>query len=374
MRLPCRLLPCCGAGCQQYPGRHRFSKCHSYRNSPGGCRLRSGTFGQDGRDYSYFGRRVCSRLYRGISRVKSVQHVIERIFGGLLGSFRAKLSGYEDVVLDGYCNPIEMQSHSFVCKPVYLRCYRRRYRRSNSDIHCSNEYELTLKGVKGGKIEAALELFGDRQNKVRSISMDMSPTYPGVSELKFRKATMAADKFHVMQYVYDAVSDVRTRVKKELSADLSKEKRKTPQDRLIMKDMKLLRRSRYALLRPQERWTPANREVADELFTKYEILKQAYTLSQQFRQRYDYSNRFKTETDRLNDLYWRYRAASEIKEFEPIIKMIRKHERFILNFFSKGATNANAERLNGKIQRFVSNNPGIKNRDFILYRIAEYFS
>ncbi|MDR2511590.1 MAG: hypothetical protein LBC89_03905 [Bacteroidales bacterium] len=40
------------------------------------------------------------------------------------------LSGYSDVVFDGYCNPIEMLSHSFVCMSICLRCYRR----SNSDI------------------------------------------------------------------------------------------------------------------------------------------------------------------------------------------------------------------------------------------------
>jgi hypothetical protein len=54
--------------------------------------------------------------------------------------------------------------------------------------------------------------------------------------------------------------------------------------------------------------------------------------------------------------------------------MIRNHEQLILNFFLKGAGNAAAERLNGKIQRFVSNSMGVKNRDFILYRGAGYFS
>jgi transposase len=43
-----------------------------------------------------------------------------------------------------------------------------------------------------------------------------------------------------------------------------------------------------------------------------------------------------------------------MKEFEPVVKMMRKHEQLILNFFLKGASNATAERLNGKIQRFVS--------------------
>jgi hypothetical protein len=64
------------------------------------------------------------------------------------GRIPEELSGYCDVVFDGYCNPIETLSHSFVCKPIYLRLYRRRYKRSGTDKHYSNEYDVTLKGVK----------------------------------------------------------------------------------------------------------------------------------------------------------------------------------------------------------------------------------
>jgi hypothetical protein len=64
------------------------------------------------------------------------------------GLIPAELSAFEDVVFDGYCNPIDALSHSFVCKPVYLRLYRRRYKRSGSDIHFTNEYDVTLKGVR----------------------------------------------------------------------------------------------------------------------------------------------------------------------------------------------------------------------------------
>jgi transposase len=63
-----------------------------------------------------------------------------------------------------------------------------------------------------------------------------------------------------------------------------------------------------------------------------------------------------------------------MSEFKSVVKMIRKHESEILNFFKNGMTNAKAERLNGKIQRFVTNNYGIKNKDFCLYRMAGYFS
>ena len=67
------------------------------------------------------------------------------------------LCSFPDVVLDGYCNPVEILSHSFACKPVYLRLYRRRFtcalhevrgKRSNKDEHFSNDYDFNLKGLK----------------------------------------------------------------------------------------------------------------------------------------------------------------------------------------------------------------------------------
>ena len=59
-----------------------------------------------------------------------------------------ELKKFEHVVCDGYCNPLEMLSHSFVCKPIYLKVYRRRYKISGQDKHYSNTYDLSLKGVR----------------------------------------------------------------------------------------------------------------------------------------------------------------------------------------------------------------------------------
>jgi len=51
--------------------------------------------------------------------------------------------------------------------------------------------------------------------------------------------------------------------------------------------------------------------------------------------------------------------------------MPRKDE--ILNYFQHGNTNAKAEQLNSKMNRFVANNHSIKDKDFALSRIANYF-
>jgi hypothetical protein len=53
-----------------------------------------------------------------------------------------------NVVLDGFCNPIEVMSFGFSLGPVYLKIYRRRWKSSNENKHYSNDYDLTLKGFK----------------------------------------------------------------------------------------------------------------------------------------------------------------------------------------------------------------------------------
>jgi hypothetical protein len=53
-----------------------------------------------------------------------------------------------DFIFDGYCTPIDVRSHSFVCKPIFLRIYRRKYRLSGESRVYFNDYDLTLKGVK----------------------------------------------------------------------------------------------------------------------------------------------------------------------------------------------------------------------------------
>ena len=44
------------------------------------------------------------------------------------------LASEEHVNLDGFCNPIEVLSHGFSLKPVYLKIYRRCWKASGSKI------------------------------------------------------------------------------------------------------------------------------------------------------------------------------------------------------------------------------------------------
>jgi hypothetical protein len=59
-----------------------------------------------------------------------------------------ELSEKPSVVLDGFCNPLELLHYSIKGKPLYLRIYRRRWKESGSSKHYSNQYDLHPEGVK----------------------------------------------------------------------------------------------------------------------------------------------------------------------------------------------------------------------------------
>ena len=179
-----------------------------------------------------------------------------------------------------------------------------------------------------------------------------------------------------MQYVYDAVLNVRKNIKNELSSKLSKGKVKNEQDREILFRLDLLKQVRYRLTQSPDKWSEAGWEVINTVFDNHDKLKTAYDLAQVFKQWYSIGNRYMSReeiTKRLVDWYWCV-TKSGVEEFKSVVKMIRKHENEIINFFICGQTNAKAERLNGKINRFISNNYGMKDKDFALYRMAKYFS
>jgi transposase len=235
---------------------------------------------------------------------------------------------------------------------------------------------MMIESCKSVEVAQAISLFGNDLNQVESISCDMAAGYLNVCYEEFPRAKVVIDKFHVMQYVYDAVLDVRARIKKELSQQLTKGKEKTEHDKEILIKLDLLKHCRYRLTQSPEKWSEAGKDVMRQVFENHNELSEAYDLTQKFKKWYDVSNHIKAKSLIIQELHQWYLEVkkSGFNEFKSVVKMIRKHENEIINFFTYKQTNAKAERLNGKINRFISNNYGIKDKDFAMYRIAKYFS
>ena len=60
----------------------------------------------------------------------------------------SQMTGDTAIVLDGFCNPIELQTFMIKGKATFLKIYRRRWKFQGQSKHYSNTYELNPEGVK----------------------------------------------------------------------------------------------------------------------------------------------------------------------------------------------------------------------------------
>ena len=76
-----------------------------------------------------------------------------------------------EVVLDGFCNPISLLSFPIKGQPTYLVIKRRRWKLKGSDKHFSNEYYFNYPGVKATKEFAAFlkEVHGHTPDEYLSV-------------------------------------------------------------------------------------------------------------------------------------------------------------------------------------------------------------
>ena len=87
-------------------------------------------------------------------RIKEVQDYSEHIeihLEELAELVPEALFDCEEIALDGFYNPKELQSFPIKGKAVYLKLYRRRWKVKGTTKHYSNSYNLNQEGVKATK-------------------------------------------------------------------------------------------------------------------------------------------------------------------------------------------------------------------------------
>jgi transposase len=213
--------------------------------------------------------------------------------------------------------------------------------------------------------------------EVKSVSCDMSPSYKKLCKDIFPNTQLVIDKFHVIKHLLDALQQVRKQLKTQyINQETILVKADTDEQQTHWRYIELLERSRYILFKMQDEWEEDELEIMQQLFYRFPILETAYRITQKLRLWYQGKNIGKSMDKIEQELYnWCDEVnQSKIAAFRGVRKMIEKHQDDIVNYFKEGQTNAKAENMNGKIQRFLANNFGIRDRDFFMYRIAGYFA
>lgn len=239
--------------------------------------------------------------------------------------------------------------------------------------HQTGKIALLIDSVKPKLVKQAMALLGNENlQKVKCVNTDMSPTMKKICTDTIPEVSIVIDKFHVIKHIMDALNQVRLEIKNEVKQHRQPDSN-NPNG---WTDVEVLEKVRYLLYKMECELDTEQKRLLHFVLNKYPMLQTAYYLVQNIRSWYHKSNIGNSRNWLSLELQkWIKRAReSKIKAFNFVIKMFNNHWDDILRYFDKGLTNAKAENLNGKIQRFLANNYGIRDRDFFFYRVQIYFA
>ena len=114
-------------------------------------------------------------LHFKITSVKEFKNRIEIRMEELPELVPPGLESSTEISLDGFCNPLELQSFPLKGKSVYLKLYRRRWKQKGTKQHFSNTYDIHPDGVKATKDFASFlkETFGQTPDQYNNSLKDI---------------------------------------------------------------------------------------------------------------------------------------------------------------------------------------------------------
>jgi transposase len=239
--------------------------------------------------------------------------------------------------------------------------------------------------------------------EVETLTRDLSPLYAKVGNELFFNSSPVADRFHIIRSLMESCQDVRVRLRQDLLRDRrirygahkkrEKERKKQCLDQgeeyvkqgFKYEEIELsngetaletLARSRYLLFKYPDDWTVKQRERACALFEKYPEIKTVYERSCEFRdwmKKEHVGRSIRHIKEELSE--WMKKVEQdEVDELLNFKSLVERNLLPILNYFRFGATNAIAENINSRIQRFITINQGTRDREFFYFRMKKYFS
>lgn len=267
-----------------------------------------------------------------------------------------------------------------------------------------------IASTKANDIQTVLEKLDlSIRESVIEITLDMAKNIEAGVKSLFPNAILVTDRFHVVKLALESLQHVRVKLrweemdlenvrlakikkaKKDFETSVKAHegdlKKKVHLERKLQKIItknqthifengdtpkQLLARSRYILAKKEDKWTLNQKARANLLFTQYPMLETAYHEVLAFRNIYEEQNKDKAKTKLEN---WIKKVhEKELKDFYTVANTVENNFENILNFFNNRNTNANAESFNSKIKLFRSNQRGVRDTKFFLFRLSKLFA
>jgi transposase len=166
-----------------------------------------------------------------------------------------------------------------------------------------------------------------QKSQVKTITLDMWKAFNTAVDEVLPKAKKVHDRFHLIKYLNDAVDKVRKRELKKNEA---------------------LKNSRYALLKNYDNLTQKQHFKFQEVLNLNTTVGYVWGLKESFKSLFgcpNYQDAFNRFSEWNSFVIW-----EAIPELTKVAKMFSNHLRGVCNALVENASNAMAERLNGKIQ------------------------
>ena len=183
-----------------------------------------------------------------------------------------------------------------------------------------------------------IEAHKGNRNNILEVSMDFSPSFTaGVME-SFPKASIIYDRFHFMQFLWKAMNETRI---------------------LELKNNDFLKGSKYLWLQNPETLSDEKKAKLEELKTNNRGLAEAYQMKENIKEF------FEKETKEQAELFLQYWCEwvmnSDIEPMKKVVKTIKAHWQWIMNYIEKKVNNGIVEGINSIIQTIKRRARGYKN-------------
>jgi transposase len=198
--------------------------------------------------------------------------------------------------------------------------------------------------VKGRSNESVNELYSNLSKeldltKVEEVTMDMWKAYRVITEKRVPKAKIVYDRFHLIKYLNDAIDKVRRRETKFFTD---------------------LKNTRYIWLKNPENLTENQRILFESISKTNYMVSKAWEVRENFKALFRKPKTIQAAGNLLMNWMWDAKHKT-IAEVNKVVEMFDRHFDGVCRSLLSSASNAFAERVNGKIQELKMSAKGYRN-------------
>jgi len=206
-------------------------------------------------------------------------------------------------------------------------------------------------------LENWIETLSPRERKsIRFVSIDMWAPYYQAARNKLPHAKVVVDRFHVMKQLNTRLTQLRTKYQKEITPDMQK----------------LLKGSRWILVRNRAELSTQQAAQLDKILTMCPELRTLYLLKEEFRTIFEKIH-CREKAARFLDAWILKAKLAKNKYLSKFVATFRNWREEILNYFIERITNGFVEGLNNGLRTMIRTAFGYRNFvNFKLRALAQF--